>query len=215
MVKIKTTKELIKFLEDSKSQFQNLGKEMMEADGGKMFPMDLFAMGIINRSLLLVTGFCTLIRSDNFLSAAPIIRLYLDTLLQFYACFIVEDPHGFSMKKLEGKQTNTLKDKDGNKMTDGHLASQISKEKEFEWVKNVYKETSKFIHFSDKHIFSACTKIEGGGAVEFCLSEKMKVSDSAEREAVVVMIETTKGIFKYLCGWTHTKNNPHCIGKNK
>ncbi len=217
MPKLKTSKELMKFLGGLKGQLKKNAKDIILVDGGNIFSVDLFAISVIHRSLLLIAGFCLLIKKSNFLSAAPIIRLYLDTLLQFYALSIVKDPNEFAMKKLNGKQTNNLKDRDGNKMTDGYLLSQIAKEKEFEWVENVYKETSKFIHFIDKHILSACTKIKANGVVTFCLSDKIDTPKSAEREAIITMIAITNGLLTYLfCnGWVFTKNNPYSIKKNK
>jgi len=201
-----TIDEKLKFLKSSKDEFYSLAQKMLKADNGKLFLLDLYTIGIMNRSVLLIKGFSDLIENNNFLSAAPLIRLHLDSLLQFYAAFIVKDPHDFSQKKMSGKQSNNLKDSNGEKLTDGYLAGLLSKENGFEWVKNVYKETSKFIHFSDKHIFSSAQN-KKNNKFSFVISDKLDVPASAQNEAIDAMIEITQGLFKYIYGWIHTKQN--------
>ena len=203
--KIKIDK-LIKPLENSKKVHLQIAEEMLKADQGNIYPLDLLALGIIKRSLMLVNGFCTLVRKNNFTCAAPIVRLHLDNLLQIYAAFITKDPHDFATKKLEGKQTDKLKDKDGEKMTDSYLAKVLSKKKETSWVKRVYKETSKFIHFSDKHIFGTVMNVKEDRTVEFLIpSDEEIIPDSAKSEVVRAMVEITDGLFKYLYGWVKLK----------
>lgn len=200
--------KLLKNLEDSKKSHLKIAKEMLEVDQGNIYPLDLFALGIIKRSLMLVNGFCTLVRKNNFISAAPIVRLHLDNLLQIYAAFVVKKPHDFATKKLKGKQTNNLKDKDGKKMTDSYLAEILSKKKETSWVKRVYKETSKFIHFSDKHIFGTVMNVKEDRTAEFLIpSDEEIIPDSAKLEVVMAMTEITKELFRYLYGWVKTKDS--------
>lgn len=198
---------LLKKLEDFKKFHLEIAMEMSEADQGNIYPMDLFALGIIKRSLMLVNGFCTLVKKNNFTSAAPLVRLQLDNLLQIFAAFVVENPHDFAMEKLKGKQTNNLKDKDGNKLTDGYLAELLSKEEETSWVKQLYKEASKFIHFSDKHIFSTVMNVKEDGRTKILISsEEEIIPDSAKLEIVMVMTKITNQLFRYLYGWVITKN---------
>lgn len=80
--------------------------------------MDLLAVATLNRSLALLTGFSAMIEARNFVSAAPLIRLQLDNCLRFSACWLVSDPHDFAMKVLEGKQVRSLRDSNGNRLTD-------------------------------------------------------------------------------------------------
>jgi hypothetical protein len=207
MPKKVTIDDFINTLESSKKEFIKIAKEMLEAENGKMYPLDIYALGTFKRAILLNTAFCKLLREDNFLSAAPLIRLYLDTLLQFYASFIVKKPHEFAMKIMDGKQARNLKDKNGEKMTDSYLAKKLAKEKDCEWAYTVYDETSKFIHFSSKHIFAGCN-YEDGGKFSVCISDKMEVPDKIKMEALDVMAKITKGLLRYLYGWVYTKNNP-------
>ncbi len=199
--------DFISSLESANKEFLKIAKSMIEADNKKMFPLDFYALGTFKRAILLNKAFCQLLREDNFLSAAPLIRLYLDTLLQFYAAFIVVNPHDFATKIMSGKHARNLKDKKGKEMTDTYLANQLATDKECAWAYKVYDETSKFVHFSSKHIFAGCS-IETGGKFSVCISDTMEVSDEIKMEALDVMAKITKGLLKYLYSWVYTKNNP-------
>ena len=201
-------KKALAKLDSSREIHLKIAKEMLEANQGNIFPLDLFALGIIKRSLLLVKGFCDLVRSNNFTSAAPLVRLHLDNLLQVYAAFIAENPHDFAVEKLKGKRINNLKDKSGKEMKDSYLAEQLSKNKETSWVERVYREASKFIHFSDKHFFSTVQSIGENRTIEFLIpSDKEIVPKQAQLEAISAMNAITGELFRYLYGWVKTKNN--------
>jgi len=203
-----TIKKALNKLDSSREIYLKIAKEMLEADQGNIFPLDLFALGVIKRSLLLVKGFCDLARSNNFTSAAPLVRLHLDNLLQIYAVFIAKNPHDFAMKKLKGERTNNLKDKSGKKMKDSYLAKKLSRNEGTSWVERVYKETSKFIHFSDKHIFSMVQNIGENRTIEILIpSDKEIVPEQAQLEAISAMNAITNELFRYLIGWVKTKNN--------
>ncbi len=107
----------------------------------------------MNRSLALISGFCTLIESQNFLAGAPLVRLQLDSCLRFSAPWYASDMNEVAEKVFHGVQVRNLKDRAGNKMTDGYLVKKLAVH--HPWVSEVYKHTSGFIHLSEKHIFNA------------------------------------------------------------
>jgi len=144
-------------------------------------------------------------RQSNFLSAAPLVRLHLDNLLNMHATFIVSNPHDFATKKMRGKQTNEIKDKNGVKMTDGHLARSLSEQEESKWASSVYKETSKFVHSSDKHIFSVVQKIDGGN-FQFVISDEQNIPEEKSLEATNTMISITEQLFRHMYGWIKAKD---------
>lgn len=194
-------------LETSKEPFIKVTKEMLESANGNLYPLDLFVLGIVKRSILLTSGFCSLIRQNNFLSSAPIVRLHLDNLLNLHASFIAPDPHEFSMSKLRGERTSKLKDKTGQFMTDTYLAESLSKEKETEWVINLYRESSKFIHVSDKHIFSTVEELKKDGQMSFVISDQQNIPQKSIIEATEAMVSISEQIFRHLFGWIQAKNN--------
>ena len=79
--------------------------------------------------------------------------MQLDTALRFYAGFIVHEPHEFAMNVLKGDRIDKMKDKDGNRMTDRYLVTQLANE--YPWVEEVYERASNYVHYCLKLIFSA------------------------------------------------------------
>lgn len=192
-----------------------LGKAMMEADGGNMFPLDLYAFGTIKRSMAHCKGFATLIETKNLTCAGGIIRMQLDTLLRFYAAFLVDNPHEFASSVMGGKQVKDHVDRAGLKLSDRHLVDGLSSE--YPWIKEVYKQTSGYIHFSNKHIFSALHGLnEEDRSFQIQLS-----SDDIERaeewygEAIDAFYHITDIFLLYLEGWVVTKANPELVQSNK
>jgi hypothetical protein len=194
-------------LVSSEDAFKALSQQMMEP-GEDLFPLDMLAVGVINRSLSLLTGFATLIRDDNYIAAAHLTRPHLDNFLRFYAAWLVDKPHDFAMNVMKGCRIDKLKDRNGKLLRDSHLIEVASKE--FPWMQNVYRETSGFIHLSKKHIFTSTSiKDKEKQTVEFRISKEDKyVPNESKLEAIECMIEITNCIIKLIEGWIWTKRNP-------
>lgn len=190
-------------LYDAQLEFSH---ELMKADDGNIYPMDLLAFAAIKRSLSLQQAMLSLIRDKNYFSAASLLRLQIDSCMRFYAAFLVDNPHEFATKVLEGEHIRKLKDKDGNKLTDVYLVSMLSKH--HQWVENVYKETSGFIHLSKKHLFSYMEKVNTEDrSVSFVLGrEDHHVPDDFWIEMIDGFVDATKTLYVYLNGWLETKN---------
>ncbi|WP_436488805.1 hypothetical protein [Chitinophaga sp. ARDCPP14] len=195
-------------------QFQDYAKQMILPDSN-MFLLDIYAIGIVNRALSLTSGFSTLIRQQNFIAASHLVRPYLDTYLQFFAVWQVSDINKFVSDVMKGDRIDKLKDKNGVLMQDKHLVTLASID--YEWMLNVYKETSGFIHFSKKHIFtSSRLKDPDSRIIEGRVSKYDKyVPDESRLEAVQCMLAISQAIFKLLEGWIWTKQNPEELEKIK
>jgi len=192
----------------------NLGKDMLKADNSAMYPLDFLAAAALYRSLNLISGFCKLIEEDNFIAAAPLLRLQIDTYLRFFAAFIVNDPHIFAENIFKGEHVNKQKDKDGKRMTDRYLVEKLS---ELEpWVINVYKQTSGYIHLSDKHIFSVLnlSKPSSGDRLIGMLKigkGRSFIPEKAYLEMIQAFIAATDLFLKYISGWVYRKDNPEKV----
>ena len=66
---------LLHDLEKSNDAHQKEGEAIMKAFEGALYPFDLLAIAVLNRSMSLTSGFISLMRRDNFVAAAPLIRL--------------------------------------------------------------------------------------------------------------------------------------------
>lgn len=197
-----TLEKALTELESCDRKLLDLSKEMLSES---IYPLDFLVTGALNRTLTLINGFVLLIRSNNYICAAHLVRLHLDTLLRVSAAWIVDEPHEFATKVMDGERIDKLKDRSGALMKDVYLAGQLSVN--YPWVMNVYKETSGFIHLSKKHVFTASrVKNRAERTVESTISREDRfVPDEARIEATLAMIEITKCLYEYIYGWVETK----------
>jgi len=192
-------------LEKFERRFFDLGKQMFEPGKVYLYPLDLLATAVMDRGLSLIYGFTSQIRANNFTCAAPLVRMHLDNVLRFYAAYISDDCHEFTMKVFEGFHIRNLKDKDGNKMTDKYLVEKLSKE--HSWMTEVYEKTSGYVHLSNTHIFnSSRLKDFKERTIAFSISKQDRWLTVAEKlEAINCMLEISQILFDYLSGWNLTK----------
>lgn len=119
----------------------------------------------------------------------------------------MDDANEHARKILHGEQLNKLLSKDGKKLTDSCLVDSFAAARGALWVKNVYRETSGFVHLSAKHVFFAFS-IEDGNERSFKLkvAAEREIPDSELSEAVEGMIEISRCILEQLESWITTKN---------
>ena len=206
----KLTKD-IEDLESLRKAHVSKAKEILTAFNGLMYPVDILAMAVLNRSIDLLQGFCLLMKEENYLAAAPLVRLQLDNLLRFQAVWLVSDPHDFVMKVMNGTPVKNLKDRQENKMHDSFLVKELSKKKP--WAQGVYEATSGFVHLSEKHIFGLFEKpIESGGKFEISIGRSgKKVPIQMKIEAVLAFREITNEILIFVDDWITAKQSPEFL----
>jgi hypothetical protein len=202
-------------LEERKDKMLVLGQKMLSAYGGALYPVDLLAVGAIKRVISLSGGIQLLINSFNMVCARVLLRIHIDTMLRFYAVFLVDNPHDFSHKVMGGNHIRRMQDKFGNKMTDSYLVSKLSAE--YPWLTKVYKNLSGYVHLSEQHIFSSMQDLnEDARSVQLVIGEKdTKYPESSWLEILNCFNESTDIFIKYLEGWIFTKSNPRVVAKIK
>lgn len=200
--------ELLNQLDKLNQEHQELWKSMVVADGGNVFPMDLYVQAVLNRSGSLVSGFTSLVRAGNYHCAASLVRLHLDSALRLSAAWLVEDPHKFVIEIMQGKNLRDLRDRRGERLYDRYLVKQISKE--FSWVTSVYDETCAFVHLSEKHIFQGFERQAPGdepGTFTIRMGAwRSPVPDEAVEEGLSAMVAITELVLHYVAGWIVTKD---------
>jgi hypothetical protein len=195
----------LRVLEQSKDTHFSLCGEMFAAASYKIYPVDLVAQAVVERSLALMRGFCSATRDDNFLCAAPLIRLQLDNLLRFYALWLVPDPQGTAKRMFAGSPLSREVDRDHQKLTDGYLVRRLGEL--LPWVPAVYRECCGFVHLSDKHVLSTMSLPDGTDR-RFTLHVSGKCSSigtAYKTDAARTMCEITAQILHYIYSWVYTK----------
>lgn len=189
----------------------DLGIKMLSAYGGTFYLFDMLALAALNRSLSLCSGFRKMIYLRNFICAAPLVRMQLDSALRIYAAFIVDDPHLFAKNVFNGISVRDQKDKNGRKLTDANLVEDLSKD--YKWIKNVYKQTSGYVHLSEKHIANTHKSFDNKTrSIEHIVATNQRfLPKEIFLEAINGFVACTEILFKFLEGWVFTKDNPELV----
>lgn len=170
-----------------------------------IYQMDFITNALLDRALHLIFGFTKLIRDENYIAASHLVRCHLDNILRYSAFWLVENPQELAIEIMNGKKLDRIKDKNGKFLRDYYLKEKMNEN--YPWVTNVYNESSGFIHFSKKHIFtSSRLSDKENRTVEFKLSKKDNfVPEISKIEATKCMIEISNILFDYVEVWIETK----------
>jgi hypothetical protein len=197
--------ERLIFLEQSRHSHYNIVQAMNPSQG--FTSLDLFIWSVLKRSVSLVYGFTTLIREQNLVCAAPLIRLQIDNLLRYRAAFMVDDQDEFVLKVWSGTPIRKIKDRNGNVMTDAHLKQEMSKD--FVGLREVYGKTSGYIHLSEEHFFNTIrASAKGEGRIEIFVGPKDQfVTRQVYEESTETMISVTNSLLTDLADWVKKRRS--------
>jgi len=190
-------------LNDLISENINVGKEMLSASERKMYLPDIFFMGILNRTINLIDAILCLTERWNFVAAGPLIRIHLDTLLCLSYLRTTKNHDSFIMRVLEGKQLRKIKDEGGITLTDIKLRDYARPL--FPQIDNVYMETSRLIHFSDKHVFSCIETVDDTGFTTFIGKGSSGWTEQSILSLLECTIAITEVILAIVRGWIFQK----------
>lgn len=188
-------------LREYKGRIYDAAKGAFRGTSEDFCTADIFLIAATNRAFCLLRGFCDLLESENFLCAAPLIRLQLDTCLRVAALGWVDDPNEFASKILGGTPIDTLRDNAGKPMKDSRLRDRLKED--FPWITPIYKHTSGFVHLSEKHIFNALSVADPqSGAIRMKMSDRDTfVPTSAYLEAVDGFRDLTALFLDFVNAW--------------
>ena len=151
-----TKEQLLTEIDNKSKAIINMGKQL-NAITPQMETFDFLLIAALNRTVNISKAYTTLIRDNNFIAAAPLVRINIDTLLRLYASIISEfDRNTFASKVMDGELIKKMKLKGTKKyLRDDTLYLELSKTEGMEWVEDIYKAGSSFIHLEKSHIFSS------------------------------------------------------------
>ena len=178
---------------------------VFQADDGAIFAHDLIAAGAIQRSLMLIKGFLTMLRSGNYLCAGALLRMQIDTLLRLQAAALFPSGAHTLRAFLEDQPLHRLKAPDGARLTEQELCKRVATR--YEWVPRVYARTSGFIHFSGPSVLSAIPRAPKGRTLSISVGSRLgRRWKPAERlEAAEAFEAATKAVLEMVYSWGHTK----------
>jgi hypothetical protein len=192
-------------LRESRDLHHEVAEYASGLESGAHYTMDFLVVAVLNRSMALTRGFCDLIESRNFLAAAPLVRLQLDSCLRFMAAMSASNPNEVADKVLAGTPISNLKDRAGNRMHDRYLKEKLAEK--YPWVLDVYKHTSGFVHLSEKHIFNALhiTDRKERTVLLKVGEEDAFVPQWAYLQAIRTFKEITEILLGLVMAWGHIK----------
>ena len=123
--------------------------------GESLSAQDMFIISILNRMAEINDAFNELTKPDNYnyLGAAPLVRLQIDTLIYAYAGTLVDDFIEFLKCFMRGDKWTKLKDREGNELKESYLVEGLCKLYGTDEFKRIYKGASNFVHLSTSHLF--------------------------------------------------------------
>lgn len=188
-------KEITEFQE----RFLNISKVVLKLfQSGKQKDLKLCIMSVLKRALSTTEGIKLLIKEKNFTSAAPLSRIYLDSLIRLHAFSLCDNPDEMALEVLSGKKIRDLKDRNGKKMYDNYLVDSLSAE--YPWVINVYERTSGYVHFSFQHHLDMIVKQEEGEnyikTFYYMSKDDPHVKIGSWLELTTLIIETSRALSK-------------------
>lgn len=127
--------------------------------GQTLYTEDLYVISLIDKCIRLIDGFKNMLEQRNLTCAGILLRIQIDNCLRTYALYVAADKQEVVNSILDGSiQLNKLKAKDGSRMTDQYLRQQLEKvDRRFG---TVYKESSGYIHHSEKAFYTIASTNE-------------------------------------------------------
>jgi hypothetical protein len=203
-IEIKTLEEHLKQLEEIQKEIINLAHEICSAADGAIYPIDLFVLAGIKKTLSINKGYISQLKEDNYVCGAALLRIQIDSALRLHASTMVKDTGKFVSDYMDGKPINQIRDKKGRQLTDTYLHTEVSKA--YPWITSLYKESSGFVHLSEKHFFATFSKASGESKHQFILSDKDEfIPDTVKVDATLAMLFVNFLIVDICTSWLHFK----------
>lgn len=193
-------------LRQSRDLHLEVAQKIMQADGAKLFGIDLAAFAVLNRSLALMDGFALLVEHRNPLCAIPLVRFQVDSVLRFFALSLVDNPHEMAQPLLEGTPFNQIKSRGGKNLSDSYLAREA--DKLFPGIARVYKESCAYVHLSKGAMLQTVISVDSGSrSVEFGIGGGRVWNEQEMNDTIDTFTRATKILIQLCVWWFQQKEN--------
>jgi hypothetical protein len=202
-----------RLLDQAEAHVQGV-KDFMAVDEGNIYVIDMFLVGVANRSMYLITGFVDLFDQWNVFAAAPLVRLQVDSLLRVSYMTRAEGADTVAAQVLKGANFRSLRDASGHTLTDARLLALATPH--HPWLKTVYAAGNDWIHLSTTQVLSPWEIAEEGLAEEGRLGRikmwfpmrRARIPVPFMRHMLDAMSEATDDLLAYMEIWRRRKGQP-------
>jgi len=136
--------------------------------------------------------------------------MQLDTVLRLSAFWLSDNPQTMAMKVMEGNPIRKMKDRNNKHMTDSYLANILGHT--FKWIPRVYRETSGYIHFSEKHLAASVRSIQKDGTFSAFAGGVDESPESSWVELLDCASECLRIVINFLKSYEHVKGQLPGLG---
>ena len=122
---------------------------------GKFYPTDLYTNAIINRAMAINNAYFRLTKLNNYVAAAPYIRMQMDNCINCYAGLIIDERQmlKFINHYIAGKDLYKFKDDRKNPLYEKYVVQELNKR--YPRFKKGYEYYNDMVHLSNQHFKSA------------------------------------------------------------
>lgn len=195
-------------LEILTSRHDEQGQALFKACNAELFPCDILAFAVLQRSLQLKRGFCLLLQDGGYSCGAGILRMQLDNILRFNGVATNGDPHGVAERIWKGEPLYKIKDAEGQKLNDSRLIKLLSaRNPDVTWL---YELSSSYVHLSDQHIahFYQVSKPNKEGTRDIAISDNDDhLGDESKVKLLDAFAVVTRGVLECVRQWTEVRSS--------
>ena len=146
------------FFKDVDAFFDGHVKGLMEVhqkfnEIGFFAPIDLYIDAILKRAMVINDAYIRLAKTNNYIAAAPYIRMQMDNCINLGAGALVKDVLAYINHFLSGKEPYKFKDERKNSLYEKYIVQEMNKR--YGSFKHAYEHYNMEVHLSVGHFFMA------------------------------------------------------------
>jgi hypothetical protein len=206
---MESVEESLVALETRGDPHQFVGQALYDACAGDLFPCDMLAMAVLDRSVNLLGGFLVLMRNHGYTTGAALLRMQLDNVLRLHGVIAAtSDPHGVAEQVFGGTHVRKIKDKSGQPMTDARLQELL--EPKAPGIKEIYSQASGYVHLSREHVlhFIRRSPADANGSRIFTIGNNDDHLTPEHKLALIKAFDVVTGAVLDVVGlWTRVRSS--------
>ncbi len=203
-------RRILAAIRDLEPAHAGLAASLSEKWGENLYPCDVMAFAVLNRSLDVLSGFLVTSQRLYYSSSVCLLRVQLDSVTRFNGIITAADPHDLANRVFAGEQLRRIKGDDGCKLTDQYLVAKLSAKNP--WVQEAYDLACAHVHLSEEHIkaFLHRSPDAGEGAREVTIGASARhLSAEAHNNLASAFYSVTCGVIRIVEQWAEVRPLRH------